>query len=118
MFQRLTYDYIDVINKTTIIFSLLSADEIADQLIEKLIDLGCSPQVNDKKWKFTFTLTQERSDQEQESLVEATTCTVQVKFMRMGEDSDQICIDFTRLRGCAWLFYEQFDLLKGQLSDI
>jgi hypothetical protein len=76
MFDRLTYDYIEVTNKTTLIFSQLPPDEIAAQLTEKLIDLDCSPQVNENKWKFNFTLTRDLSDQEKESEVEAVFCTV------------------------------------------
>lgn len=76
MFDRLTYDYIDVTNKTTYIFSQLSPEEIAEQLIEKLIDLDSSPRLNEHKWKFDFTLTRALSDLEKESEVEAVFCTV------------------------------------------
>lgn len=67
MFDRILDDYIDTTNKNTLIFSVLSPEEIADQLISKLIDKDISPEINKKKWKLTFTKTRDLDDQEKEN---------------------------------------------------
>ena len=69
-------------------------------------ETGIIPSFNEKKWKCTFKLTRDLTDQEMEDQVQAESCKVQVKFVKMDEDSNLICIDFTRLEGSALYFYE------------
>lgn len=42
--------------KNTVMYSTYEPEFIFAQLISKLQDKDCTPQVNDKKWKLTFDL--------------------------------------------------------------
>jgi hypothetical protein len=84
MFDRLTYNYSETTNKNTKLFSLLPPEEIADQLISKLIENDIVPEIYEKKWKLTFTITRDLTDQEREFHVQPMFCKVQVRLCKVA----------------------------------
>lgn len=112
MFDRALDDYIDSPFKNTVMFSTLPPDEISDQLITLLINKNAKIEINEKKWKITFTLKRDLENKEQEAQTHTESCTVQVKLLKMDKVSEKICIEFTRKSGSLWYFLEQFKELK------
>lgn len=43
-------------------------------------------------------------------------CRVSAKLLRV--DDERICLDFSRVTGSSWHFFELIKLLKEQLKDI
>ena len=110
MFDRVLDDYIDSPFKNTVMFSTLPPDKLADQLITLLVNKNAKIEINEKKWKITFTLKLENKEQEDQTQTES--CSVQVKLLKMDKVSEKICIEFTRKGGSLWYFLEQFKELK------
>jgi len=82
-------------------------------------------KLSDKKWKMVFENIQK--PQAAESTENAiSTESKDVKFMEgcrvsaklLKVDDERICLDFSRVTGSSWHFYEVIKLLKEQLKDI
>lgn len=66
------------------LFSLLPPGEIADKLIYKLLENDIVPEIYEKKWKLTFSITCDLTDQEKEFQVQPMFCKVQVRLCKVA----------------------------------
>jgi len=41
---------------------------------------------------------------------------IAVKIFKV--DQTRVCVDFSRVAGSSWYFYDQFKLIKEQLKDL
>ena len=64
----------------------------------------------------TFDLFRTPYEEEKEAGLPVESCRVQVELLKVNDETT--CIEFSRKAGSAWYFYEQFKMLKEQLSDL
>lgn len=72
--------------------------------------------MNKSKWKMVFDMYKEQTEDEIKSELPQEGIRVQVKILKV--DDSRVCVDFTRVAGSAWYFYDQFKLLKENLKDL
>ena len=99
-----------VTSKNTLFFSTYEPEYVFKQVIGKLEDRDLMPVVSDKKWKLTFDKFREQDEEELNAELPVEGCKVQVKLLMV--DDDKICVEFSRVGGSSWYFYEQFKMLK------
>jgi hypothetical protein len=58
----------------------------------------------------------ELTDEEKQAQMQPEGCRMQVKLQKV--DEERVCIDFIRVAGSSWYFFEQFKLIKEQLKEI
>lgn len=110
-------EFAPVTKKNTVLFSSYQPEVIFKKLIDKLEDCDVKPVLKDNKWKLTFERFQQQDEEEEkEACLPAESCRVQVELLAAGPDCT--AVEFSRLAGSAWFFYEQFSILKQHLSDI
>ncbi len=108
--------YQPVTSKNTLLFSTYQPEVIFKKLIEKLEDYDVVPVLKDNKWKLTFERFREPDEEEKEANLPVESCRVQVELLTAGPETT--CVEFSRQAGSAWYFYQQFNMLKDQLTDI
>ena len=111
--------------KSTAIFSTHKPETIIAQLSDALYNMSINYELNDKKWKMVFENTKRPEANEADDKAKPTEgkdikfmegCRVSAKLLRV--DEERICLDFSRVTGSSWHFYEVIKELKKQLKDI
>lgn len=111
--------------KSTAIFSTHKPETIIAQLSDALYNMSINYELNDKKWKMVFENTKRPEATEADDKAKPTEgkdikflegCRVSAKLLRV--DEERICLDFSRVTGSSWHFYEVIKELKKQLKDI
>ena len=85
-------------------FSTYEPEFIFAQLIGKLQDRDITPDVHSKKWKLTFDIFRDQTEDEKKAGLIQEGCRIRVELLKI--DEEKICIDFSRLNGNSWFFYE------------
>lgn len=78
--------------------------------------MDITPVLNKLKWKMTFDMFKEQTEDEQKAGLPQEGIRVQVNILKV--DDERVCVDFTRVAGNSWYFYDQFKLLKENLKDL
>ena len=92
--------------KNTIMYSTYEPEFIFAQLIGKLQDQDITPNIHSKKWKLTFDIFREQTEDEKKADLPQEGCRIRVELLKI--DEDKVCIDFSRLNGNSWFFFQQF----------
>ena len=114
--DRVICDYISSTLKNQLIFSKLREDKAFDAILDWLCDKEITPIVHPNKWELVYTKTQELEDSEDEDQSQPQSFKVKAELLRVPNKKGKIVVQFTRLSGSAWLFYEHFDMLKDQVN--
>jgi len=111
--------------KSTALFSTHKPETIIAQLSDALYNMSIDYKLNDKKWKMVFENTKKPEAAETDDKATPTEskdvkfmegCRVSAKLLRV--DEERICLDFSRVQGSSWHYFELIKLLKEQLKDI
>jgi len=108
------FDESTFLAKSTALYTLNDAQTIKGQLKSAFQDLDASQEAwNEKKWKCTFELRRDLTDEDKEDAVlknQPQFCRVQMKMLKM--DDERICVEFTRLDGDSMFFFESVKEIK------
>ena len=103
-----------VIHRNTVMYSSYEPEYIFAQLTSKLQDKDITPVMDQKKWKMTFDMMREQTEEEISQVGKQNEgCRIQVKLLKL--ENEKVCIEFLRLGGSAWLFQEQFKQLQDEV---
>lgn len=105
-----------MVTNTTELYSTYEPEYIFSQMMSKLQDRDVTPTFNEKKWKITYEVYKELKEEEQYDELPRAGVRVAVKILKI--DDKRVCVEFRRLQGCSWFFYEHFSEMKQSLQAL
>lgn len=112
--DRVMCNYVSSTLKNQLIFSKLREDKAFRAILGWLRDKDITPVVHPNKWELVYTKTQELEDpeDEDEDQSQPQSFKVKVELLKVPDNKGKIVVQFTRLGGSAWLFYDHVTMLK------
>lgn len=104
--------YTPEVFSNTVLFSTLKPDEIC-AIVSQALQEHCDIKVaiSSKKWKFEYTSTTPETDEQAQQ-----GCQVQVQLYAV--DQERVAVEFRRVAGDSWYFFEHFRKIKVLLAAI
>lgn len=87
------------------------------QLYSYLKDRDCKVEVSDTKCKLVFEMFKEQTKEEQDAGCPVDGFRAKIKIQKIP-DSQNLCVDFTRLAGNQWHYLTAFQDIQKSLKDL
>jgi serine/threonine protein kinase len=108
--------YQSVQQTNTELYSTYEPEFIFSQIISKLQDKDIQPSLKEHKCKMTYEVYKDVKEEENYEELPQQGVRVAVSILKL--DDSRVCIEFRRLEGASWFFYEHFQTMKAALSGI